>query len=343
MLTSEGIPSPQRLPVLDLRRLDRGPTEAEAFRHDLRQATHEVGFFYLVGHGIEPALTDELFRVAEAFFALPEAEKLAIEMTRSPHFRGYTRVGGELTQGQVDWREQIDLGAEHDVVPTAPGQPDYLRLEGPNQWPASLPRLRAVVSDWQQQLTRLALRLLQEWATCLGADPHLFDEAFAEAPATLTKIVRYPGRDDEGARQGVGAHKDPGVLTLLLVEPGRAGLQVEHEGSWTPVPPLPDAFVVNIGELLEVATDGYLKATSHRVVSPPPGETRISIPFFFNPSLRSTIPVVTLPPELAADARGVTADPDNVISGTFGDNLLKARLRAHPDVARRHHPDLVGG
>ncbi len=344
--TSSGTPSPPSpepvpVPVLDLRRLDRGADEAEGFRRELREATHEVGFFSLVGHGIEPEVTTELFRVAEAFFALPEADKMAIEMTNSPHFRGYTRVGGELTQGEVDWREQIDLGAERDVVPAAPGRPDYLRLEGPNQWPAAMPQLREVVADWQQRLTHLALRLLQEWAVCLGAERHLFDEAFAETPATLTKIVRYPGR--AGVRQGVGAHKDPGVLTLLLVEPGKAGLQVEHQGSWIEVPPLTDAFVVNIGELLEVATDGYLKATSHRVLSPPAGETRISIPFFFNPSMTSTIPVVTLPPELAADAPGVTADPGNIISGTFGDNLLKARLRAHPDVARRHHPDLVGG
>lgn len=338
MATAAGIPG---LPVLDLSRLDDSPEEADAFRTDLRNAAHEVGFFYLVGHGVDPAVTTELFRVAEAFFALPEADKLAIEMTRSPHFRGYTRVGGELTQGQVDWREQIDLAAERDVVPTVPGRPDYLRLEGPNQWPVALPEMRGVVTDWQERLSRVAVRLLQEWAVSLGAERHLFDEAFAATPATLTKIVRYPGRDDDAPRQGVGAHKDPGVLTLLLVEPGKAGLQVEHEGSWIDAPPLADAFVVNIGELLEVATDGYLKATSHRVLSPPAGETRISIPFFFNPSLTSTIPLVTLPPELAAEARGVTADPDNVISATFGDNMLKARLRAHPDVARRHHPDLV--
>lgn len=336
-------PGPRSLPVLDLSRLDRGTDEAEAFRLDLRNATHEVGFFLLVGHGIEPAVTDRLFRVAQEFFALSDADKLAIEMTRSPHFRGYTRLGGELTRGQVDWREQIDLAAERDVVTPGPGRPDYLRLEGPNQWPAALPQLREVVTDWQQRLTEISLRLLQEWAVCLGADRHLFDGAFAATPATLTKIIRYPGRDDEASGQGVGAHKDPGVLTLLLVEPGRAGLQVEHQGSWIEVPPLEGAFVVNIGELLEVATDGYLKATSHRVLSPPAGTTRISIPFFFNPSLSSTIPAVTLPPELAAAAVGVTADPDNVISGTFGENLLKARLRAHPDVARRHHRDLVGG
>lgn len=125
-----------------------------------------------------------------------------------------------------------------------------------------------------------------------------------------------------------------------MVEPGKGGLQVEHDGGWIDVPAVPGAFVVNIGELLEFATDGYLRATRHRVVSPPPGETRLSVPFFFNPALDSTVPRIELPADLARRARGVTQDPDNVISGTFGDNLLKARLRAHPDVAAAHHADL---
>jgi isopenicillin N synthase-like dioxygenase len=131
------------------------------------------------------------------------------------------------------------------------------------------------------------------------------------------------------------------VLTLLMIEPGQEGLQVDTANGWVDAPALPGAFVVNIGELMEFATDGYLKATVHRVVSPPPGQTRLSIPFFFNPALDSAMPRIDLPPELAVDARGVSQDPGNRISGTFGDNLLKARLRAHPDVAAEHHPDLV--
>ena len=153
--------------------------------------------------------------------------------------------------------------------------------------------------------------------------------------------MRYPGRDGD-ERQGVGAHKDPGVLTLLMIEPEKAGLQVENGTDWIDAPPVPGAFVVNIGELMEFVTDGYLRATRHRVLSPPAGASRLSIPFFFNPSVDRAMPHIDLPAELAAQAPGVSQDPDNVISGTFGDNLLKARLRAHPDVAAIHHPDLVG-
>jgi isopenicillin N synthase-like dioxygenase len=326
------------LPVLDLSMLDRGEHDAAWFRDALRVATHEVGFFYLTGHGIPDDVVARAFAEAQRFFALPEEDKAEVAMLRSPHFRGWNRTGGELTQGRVDWREQIDLAAERDRW-TDPDAPAYMRLEGPNLWPAAQPELRTVFTDWEQRCSAVARRLVASWALALGSPADVFDGAFGDRPSTLIKLIRYPGREERG--QGVGAHNDPGVLTLLMIEPGKGGLQVETAHGWLDAPAAENAFVVNIGELMEFATDGYLRATRHRVVSPPVGETRLSIPFFFNPALDSTVPRIELPPELARAARGVSQDPDNVISGTFGDNLLKARLRAHPDVAAAHHPDLL--
>jgi isopenicillin N synthase-like dioxygenase len=312
------------LPVLDL---------SDLVGDELLAATHEVGFFALVGHGIPDDVVAAAFAEAARFFALPLPDKQGVEMLRSPQFRGYTRTGGELTQGRVDWREQIDIGAERATVADGPA---YMRLEGPNLWPAVLPSLRTVFADWERRCTVVAERLMRAWAVALGSPADLFDASF-DRPSTLIKLVRYPGRAERG--QGVGAHKDPGVLTLLMIEPGKGGLQVETADGWIDATVPSGAFVVNIGELMEFATDGYLKATVHRVVSPPEGETRLSIPFFFNPALDSAMPRIPLPPGL--DARGVTQDPHNRISGTFGENMLKARLRAHPDVAALHHPDLV--
>ena len=330
----------ETLPVLDLTMLDRGEQDAARFRDALRAATHEVGFFYLVGHGIPDDVTARAFAEAQRFFALPDEDKAQVAMRHSPHFRGWNRTGGELTQGRVDWREQIDLAAERDRW-ADPAAPDYMRLEGPNLWPAAQPELRTVFTDWEQRCSAVARRLVRSWALALGSPADVFDGAFGDRPSTLIKLIRYPGREERG--QGVGAHNDPGVLTLLMIEPGKGGLQIETADGWLDAPAVENAFVVNIGELMEFATDGYLRATRHRVVSPPLGETRLSIPFFFNPALDSTVPRIELPPELARDARGVSQDPDNVISGTFGDNLLKARLRAHPDVAAAQHPDLAGG
>ena len=180
------------IPVLTLSELDAGPERAERFREDLRRATHEVGFFVLEGHGVSDSLFDDAYRVAREFFALPEAEKLAIENTLSPHFRGYTRTGGERTLGHVDWREQIDIGAERPAHVLAPGEPRYLVLDGPNLWPAALPELRAVSEAWLSALDGVARRLLAAWAEALGADANWFDEAFSE-PSPHMKIARYPG------------------------------------------------------------------------------------------------------------------------------------------------------
>lgn len=327
------------LPILDLSQLDAGDRAAARFRDDLRAATHDVGFFYLTGTGIPAKLEATLLQTARDFFALPEADKLSIENVKNPHFRGYTRVGGERTQGRVDWREQIDIGPERDAI-TDPDAPDYARLIGPNLWPEAQPELRTVAEEWVEHLSGISRKLLRAWALALGADEHYFDEHFGQ-PQTLLKIVRYPGKEDPTPQQGVGAHKDSGVLTLLWVEPGKGGLQVQRDGEWVDAPPVPGAFVVNIGELLEYATDGYLIATNHRVISPTFPNERVSVPFFFNPSLDARFPLIELPPELAAEAKGVTKDPNNPIHGVHGSNALKSRLRAHPNVAEAWHSDLL--
>ncbi len=332
-------PAQLELPTLRMSDADDSTT-AEEFRRALREATHDVGFFYLTDHGIDLALMREIIAVSREFFALPEADKLSIEMVNSPYFRGYNRVGGELTEGHVDWREQIDIAPERDPLPYGADHPGYNMLQGPNQWPATLPRLRETVEKWNAALATLAERLLAQWALSLGQEATVFDGAFGDRPATLTKIIRYPGQTNESSTQGVGWHNDPGVLTLLLVEPGTAGLQIQHNGDVVDAPPLAGALIVNIGEMLEWGTSGYLKATKHRVLAPEPGTDRISVPYFHNPALEAVFPKIELPAHLAAQAPGITLDDSNPILDVFGSNLLKARLRAHPDVVAAHHPHL---
>lgn len=318
------------VPVVDLSTADDAPEE---FAVALREAAHTSGFVYLVGHGVGVDRQAEVLSTAREFFALPDADKNEISQLQSAQFRGYSRLGGELTNGQVDWREQIDIGPERAVIDGAQG---YWHLQGPNLWPTSIPRFREVFDDWSAALSAVGLRLLRHWASSLGAEPTVFDDAFAHLPATLMKVVRYPGTANRS--QGVGAHKDSGVLTLLLVEPDSAGLQVElTPGQWVDVPPMDGAFIVNIGELLEVATGGYLRATRHRVQAPAPGTDRVSIPFFLNPALDAVVPIIDLPPDLARRSRGVETDPDNPIFATYGENAWKSRTRAHPDVAELHH------
>ncbi|OBG77361.1 oxidoreductase [Mycobacterium sp. E2462] len=332
MTTVPGVPATaDEIATVDLR------AGAGALRESLRAAGHDVGFFYLIGHDVPPALTTRLLAAARRLFALPQRDKDAVAMVRSPHFRGYTRLGGELTRGEVDWREQIDIGPQRPPI-AGLGPSDYRWLQGPNQWPAALPELPGVVAEWDAALSRVARTLLRHWAASLGSPPDVFDAAFAGAPATLIKIIRYPA--GAASAQGVGAHRDSGVLTLLLAEPGSRGLQVRRDGGdWVDVPPRDGAFIVNIGELLEVATGGYLRATEHRVDLRGARAERISVPFFFNPRLDAQVPLLTLPAELTApgaDGWTPTRDPSDPMFSVYGRNAWKSRLRAHPDVAAAH-------
>ncbi len=327
----------ETLPTLDLRRFDAGGAERPRFLNKLLMAARNVGFFYLVGHGIENSLIRDVLSVSRRFFALPEKDKLAIEMVNSPHFRGYNRAG----YGKPDWREQVDIGPERPALPFDPAAPPWARLQGPNQWPAAFPEFKPILLAYQKETTALALRLLRAFAAALEQPEDVFAPIYTPAPNPLIKNIRYPGRAADESDQGVGAHKDSGFVTLLLQDK-QAGLQVQaDDGGWIDAPPVPGAFVVNIGEILEMASNGYLRANVHRVVSPPLGTDRLSVALFLGARHDATVPLLSLPGRLAAQARGVTQDPDNPLFREVGRNYLKSRLRSHPDVARRHYSDLL--
>jgi len=330
----------ESLPTLDLRRFDGDRDERAVFLHELREAARNFGFFYLVGHGVEEGLMREVLSLSRRFFSLPEQDKLSIEMVNSPHFRGYNRAGFEYTRGQQDWREQVDIGAERTALPHDPDAPPWTRLQGPNQWPAALPELKPALLEYQQRVTSLAIRVLQAFSAALEQPETVFEPIYAPAPNQLIKIIRYPGHGPGESDQGVGAHKDSGFVTILLQD-RVPGLQVQGEDGWIDASPIPGTFVVNTGELLEIASNGFLRANVHRVVSPPLGGERLSVAFFLGARLDAEVPLLTLPPRLAALSRGLTQDPLNPLFRDVGRNYLKSRLRSHPDVARRHHADLI--
>jgi isopenicillin N synthase-like dioxygenase len=265
---------------------------------------------------------------------------MAIEMVNSPHFRGYNRQGQEFTRGQRDWREQVDIGAEREVMADIPANAPWNRLRGPNQWPTALPEFKETILRYQTAAANLAIRLIKTFAVTLGQPENIFEQIYTPDSHYLLKIIRYPGRDATESDQGVGAHKDGGFVTVLLQDVQK-GLEVEHNGQWISAPPIPGTFVINVGEVLEMASNGYLLANVHRVVTPPAGANRLSVAFFFNAQLNSTVPLLELPAELAAKSRGATRDPLNPLFREIGKNQLKSRLRSHPDVAQRHHADLL--
>jgi len=331
------------LPILDLSDFQGGGPKRQAFLERLRVTLHDDGFFYLCGHGIDRALIEATMAVAKRFFALPAAEKLAIAMVRSPHFRGYNRPGQERTRGAQDWREQLDINTESPAFPVTQDSPAWRRLQGPNQWPGALPELKPLLLAYQSAVTRLGIELLQAIAVALDQPANVFATIYDPQPSQLMKIIRYPRLEGARTEQGVGPHRDGGFVTILLQDEV-AGLRVRNgDGSWRAAPPVPGTFVINTGELLELATNGFVHAKVHDVVSPPVGSERYSIAFFLGSRPDAIVPVIPLPPALKAQARGMSMDPLNPIFREVGSNQMKSRLRSHPDVARAHHSDLLTG
>ena len=328
------------LPVLDLARYTSS-AERDAFLADLRHAARDIGFFYLINHGVDDALQNAVQREARRFFALTEVQKEQVAMIHSPHFRGYNRAASEITRGQPDWREQFDIGAERPALLLSESDPRWRRLQGPNLWPEALPTLKPALLDWQRAMTSMALRLLRAFAEALQLPADAFDALYGSKPNEHIKLIRYPGQHATQSAQGVGAHKDSGFLSFLLQDEQK-GLQVEvAPDRWIDAAPRAGSFVVNIGELLELATNGYLRATVHRVVSPPADRERLSIAFFLGAQLEANVPLYTLPPHLAEEARGPESDPLNPLLRDVGWNYLKGRLRSHPDVAERYYRDVL--
>ena len=331
------------LPTLDISEYLSNPSSDKGveFVNQLRETCHDAGFFYLVGHGVEERLDDEVLGIANQFFNLPIEERKAIAIGLSPHFRGYTILKSEMTAGKFDWRDQIDIGPEEPALALQPNDPPWLRLRGPNQWPDSLPSMPDTIHAWMKQIQPLGMALMRGLAQGLGRPAGFFDDRMAPDAYTRVKIIRYPAQPEGGgSNQGLGLHHDSGIITFILQDEV-PGLQVMSGGKLIDVARVPGAYIVNLGEMLQSATNGYLRATKHQVVSPPPGKQRISIAYFMNPRLDARFEPFDLPEELAAEATGgQNVDMKDPVFTTFGVNTLKIRMRSHPDVTAAYYSDV---
>ncbi|MGG4608082.1 isopenicillin N synthase family dioxygenase [Providencia sp. Me31A] len=327
-----------QLPIIDLQELD-DPASRENFYKKLRFIAREIGFFYLVGHNISAETREQLLTTTKRFFALPKAEKESISMEYSRHFRGYTASTEESTRNQPDYREQIDIGEELPALPLTETDPIWFNLHGPNQWPQSLPELKVQALAWQADMRAIAVKLIKAFLVALEMPENSFEKIIAEPAQHLLKLIHYPAREDNNdGEQGVGAHKDAGILTLLWQD-NSGGLQVETDNGWIDVEPLENAFVVNIGEVFELATNGYLRANVHQVVRRKNSHSRYSIAYFITPSVfADEVPLLKLPSYLADQALGPDSDPLNPLFSNLGKNVIKGRLRSHLAVTRRFYP-----
>ena len=286
-------------------------------------ACRDVGFFYVVNHGIAQPRIDEVFAAARRFFALPEAEKMAVALARSPFMRGYFPLEGEVLDPALggDYKEGFDMALDLPL-----DDPDVVArklLHGPNQWPARPAEFRPVVQGYFDDLIELGRTLSRGFALSLDLPEDFFTRRMRR-PTAILRLLRYPPNPLAAAmakaQPGCGAHSDYGYLTILAQD-AVGGLQVQNRaGKWIDARPIPGAYVCNIGDMMAQWTNDRFAATQHRVVSSPDRE-RFSIPFFFHPDFDTE--VACLPSCQSED------DPPRYAPTTTGAHIVRRLQEAY--------------
>ena len=265
-----------QVPVIDVERLpdDRAAMDA------LHEACRDWGFFQVVGHGVDSNLRNETQRQMEQFFALPVGEKRAIIRTAENAWGFYDQ---ELTKNVRDWKEIFDVGPPENQGPLAGATP---------RWPESLPQFRTTLPAYADECERVARRLLSAIGRNLGVPPEYLAGMFEPQHTSFLRLNYYPVCEEpatqdsptapQGGHLGISHHTDAGTLTVLMQDTV-PGLQVERQGQWHLIEPVADAFVINIGDIVQVWSNDLYKAPLHRVITHTNRE-RYSAAFFFNPA-----------------------------------------------------------
>jgi len=332
------------IPMVDFNDLTK---DKQGFLAELHNAIVNVGFLYVKNTEFPECLVEELKSLLPALFSISDSEKAEIELENSPHFLGYSAIGSETTAGASDQREQFEFVSCQDEKWKL-GMPLYLRLTGPNQYPASLPQAQAVIEKYMQSMTEFASHFMGLVAEALTLPSASFRPFLSHH--NRLKIVRYPAAESEGMSQGVGPHKDSsGWWTFLLQasSPQVKGLQVlNKDGKWIDVPNIPGTFVVNIGQAFEVITLGACKATTHRVLGG--SSERFSVPFFLG--VRGDLTKEEALTSLAHHfpQRSTESDPGAEIDSAFlrgkydtwGESQLRTKIRSHRKAGKQFYPEL---
>ncbi|KAL3441326.1 hypothetical protein BJX65DRAFT_255530 [Aspergillus insuetus] len=269
------------IPIIDISGyLKNDPSKTQEIVSQFRTACRNPGFLQITGHSISHTLRADTLAALSKFFALPLETKLTVHRNKSPSLRGYEFIGEQTL-------EEVVGGDQKEGFMIGPELPDTGRfLQGPNQWVEEhiISGFRGVFMEYFYQAHDLSVKVFRIVALSLGLEEGYFDEFVGSKDSiTMCRAHRYPPTTKEMAAKtrGIGAHTDFGALTLLLQD-DVGGLEVYYEpdDTWYPVPYVPDAFVMNIGDMLERWTNNRYKSTRHRVISPVSDKDRYSIAFF---------------------------------------------------------------
>ncbi|KAN0105577.1 hypothetical protein V8E52_010871 [Russula decolorans] len=274
------------IPVIDLRGAN---SDDRAVMRDIasqiRDASINVGFFYITGHGIPHLVISGAFTEAKKFFALAESAKLELDIHKSKNFKGYTALLGENTnpENRGDLHEGFDLGWEDPSSGTARSSEDDGSMAGENVWPDEvlLPAFRRAVLEYYHAVVRLGQYLFPLFALALDLPEDFFADKITK-PAAIMRLLYYPPQtgiiDDRAI--GIGSHTEY-CFTILWQQDDVNALQVLNTaGKWINAVPIPGSLVVNLGDQFARWTNDVFRSTVHRAVNRS-DVARYSIPLFF--------------------------------------------------------------
>jgi isopenicillin N synthase-like dioxygenase len=290
----------QVIPVIDIGPWISGdPSGAQRVAREVDAARREIGFFLMIGHGIDPELVQRVRDVSATFFALPDSVKQRYGSPTGNTYRGWaTRESDD--EPPVRLRETLEAcryDTVADLAAAGYGQ-RWLDTFDPNIWPAEPADFQATWDAYAAAMRELGTTLLSICAAALGLDPGWFADKFDRETSYLS-ANQYPAVDDADINMRFGAHTDIGSLTILYRDEGRAGLQVfDRLGRWCDIQTVPDSFVVNLGDMLAKWTNDRWVATRHRVVQPvidtgtgsgTEAQPAYSIPYFQHPNFDALV------------------------------------------------------
>jgi isopenicillin N synthase-like dioxygenase len=329
MLIDHG-PDFENIPVFDMQEfIHQDKKQRAKFITKLRDVCHHIGFFYIKNHGIDVAKMERILHLTEEFFNLPQAEKDAISIAYSPHYRGYGKLSAEMTEGIPDFKETYDLGLE-DVAREMPLSQAYKILQGPNQWPTADALnpfyWQETVLEYIAAMQKIGEQLMMAMSLTLNLPEDFFANQFradAEDSYVILRMLHYPpgkiAGENEEPLLGVGPHIDAGCLVMLLQDKV-GGLQVQNcSGQWIDAPPIEGTLVVNIGTMLQIWSNNYFLATPHRVINRSKN-IRHSVPFFYEPNLSTVVTPLDISTELLETMQRPRANSDTRM--VYGEHIL---------------------
>ena len=312
------------IPVIDLGPYLAGATGAlDRAAGELRFALTEIGFYFIVNHGVPAALTRDAFRQAARFHAQPLDKKLAVKLDK--HNVGYLPMQGDtLRTSTVEAVTKANLNEAFFVARDLPPEhPEVLarrRFRSANQWPPDLPGFREAIVAYCDTLERLVQNLVRLYARALDLPAAYFDRPFEE-PQYKLRMTHYPNQDGPPDDEyGIAPHTDTSFLTLLAPN-DVPGLSIRTPaGTWIEAPAIPGAFVVNGGQLLQHWTNDRFLATPHRAVNRSGGE-RYALAFFCDSNI--DWPVAAVPTCIGPDR------PPKYPATTYTDYMVRYQARTY--------------